>query len=490
MSLETLPIEVVVDQILSPQSNADLCSVRLVSSTLRRLADDSSIWRKRTERDFTLPLHSASRVSNWRALYASLASPASAISPFELWTCGSNSQGRLGVDVTRLPEELKLLLAQNQGAPFPLKVEWHKARLWNDKDDEWDRSDYRKTAGDAEEAQENRREDEELERKWERQKEKRRLRRLRGGNESEEDEYMLSEDEEGENEDGEEEDEEDDEWGETRSEKAERKMAEVWKSVQPQDVGHPIQLQAGGWMLAALTSTGNILGWGQLRTDDVSREWKAHASQPSVLGLGNEKAVAVTCGETLVVQTQYQMLWQWHHILSPVGLDDQYGMREDADFIPHLAYQMCLNRDITQLISGGDFTAILSPALHRVLGHSGRLRSPYDDPRTAPAPGDVDTGIYLWYTRWTESGLDGGCEDARALHEGFPGIYSDVLESCYHKSCYAIRLPDLPDPPADLAASLLRSEASGKRQAVSHSSHKYITRIAGSRWHKGRLRTH
>lgn len=103
MSLESLPLELVIAAILLPQSNHTLSQFSLVSCACLRLADDASLWRLRVARHFKFPAHLTSRVRDWRVLYASLCAS-------KLWNCGSNTHGRLGIHPVGTPEELRRVI--------------------------------------------------------------------------------------------------------------------------------------------------------------------------------------------------------------------------------------------------------------------------------------------------------------------------------------------------------------------------------------------
>lgn len=426
MSLETLPLELVIDSILLAQSNRDLSQLRLVSRTLLRLADDASLWRRRVARDFKLPAYLASRVVDWRALYVGLTQP-------EAWTCGKNTHARLGVDMLSMPPQLQRVIGWNRGAPFPLKVAWKEADEWRD-----GRSDDHYIYWTVEHEME---------------------RQGSGGEEVEdvEEDSESGHEEQGSDkqEDGQDEDEGEVEERrmeplkrfenevEARDSAAEEEGSEASDSYAPLDLGVPVELHAAGWMHCALTNTGCIIGWGQLREQTrQGMNWWAPALVPSIVDLGPHKAKAMTCGETLVVLTQDELVYQWGHMQNPVHLLDLFGLEED---------ERNFARRITQLTSGGQFTTILTSA------------------PASGGEGQVDTGVYLWFNQWCRFGIPEEYDDMNAWQEEPEGSFTR-----YARSTHSVRLPELPAPPTDLATSLLPGES----DAASHPSHQRIVRLA------------
>ncbi|PWN42428.1 hypothetical protein IE81DRAFT_323386 [Ceraceosorus guamensis] len=358
-ALLDLPEEVIVDGVLPHLEEADLHRLGLVNKSLHRLTNDQALWHRLLLRDFNFPRFATARVNGWKSLYIGLTRP-------EIWTCGEDSDGRLGVGRelyggirNGVPSLLSRLINYEGGAPFPLQTRWRDACLAKAYHSEQD---------------------------------PRALDSYLGPNPKFE---LLSE-------------------------------ASV-------SLGAPVELHAAGWSFAALTSTGNVLLWGTIRTMDMPAR---PVTTPTVLDLGyastntNEtrkrrQARLLAAGTALVAVTTQNECVVWHDPKYPTRLDDVFDLDQPAH--------------IKQVVSGGGHTVLLtgSETVSDAERDSRALHSRDLDHRDPPR-------IYMWLNNWTD------------LHEtdlqGFHAEHDPADDtSLLVKPSRSFRLPSLPpEPPAEL----------------------------------------
>lgn len=115
-----LPHEILLD-VCTRLEGKDLAQLRLLNHFTKDLVDDELLWRRLLQDDYNFPSQASARITGWQKLYRGLSRP-------YVFVWGQRENSRLGIRPDELSEEVRYLMAQHRGAPFPLELDYRKAQ--------------------------------------------------------------------------------------------------------------------------------------------------------------------------------------------------------------------------------------------------------------------------------------------------------------------------------------------------------------------------
>ncbi|KAJ7091364.1 regulator of chromosome condensation 1/beta-lactamase-inhibitor protein II [Mycena belliarum] len=110
MSLETLPVEVVLDNLLMEMSIQSIVRLGCTNRTFAEICADELLWHRRLQSDFNFSGAGTARVSGWKFIYRGLFNP-------QVFVWGEKTHGRLGLG-NKVPKSSHV----RTGVPFPTQL--------------------------------------------------------------------------------------------------------------------------------------------------------------------------------------------------------------------------------------------------------------------------------------------------------------------------------------------------------------------------------
>ncbi|KAJ7115962.1 regulator of chromosome condensation 1/beta-lactamase-inhibitor protein II [Mycena epipterygia] len=110
MSLETLPVEVILDNLLMAMPIQSLVRLGCTNKFFTDVCADELLWQRRLQTDFNFSGAATARVSGWKFIYRGLFNP-------KVFVWGEKTQGRLGLG-SKVPKSSNV----SRGVPFPTQL--------------------------------------------------------------------------------------------------------------------------------------------------------------------------------------------------------------------------------------------------------------------------------------------------------------------------------------------------------------------------------
>ncbi|KAJ6591576.1 regulator of chromosome condensation 1/beta-lactamase-inhibitor protein II [Mycena vulgaris] len=111
-SLETLPVEVILDNLLMAMSIQGVVRLGCTNTFFADVCSDELLWQRRLQTDFNFFGAGTARVSGWKFIYRGLFNP-------KVFVWGEKTLGRLGLG-SKLPKSLNA--RPGTGVPFPTQL--------------------------------------------------------------------------------------------------------------------------------------------------------------------------------------------------------------------------------------------------------------------------------------------------------------------------------------------------------------------------------
>ncbi|KAJ7442275.1 regulator of chromosome condensation 1/beta-lactamase-inhibitor protein II [Mycena latifolia] len=118
MSLETLPVEVILDNLLMDMAIQSVVRLGCTNKFFADICADELLWQRRLQTDFNFSGAGTARVSGWKFIYRGLFNP-------KVFVWGEKTHGRLGLG-SKIPKS-----HVRGGVPFPTQLRIPGARIVN-----------------------------------------------------------------------------------------------------------------------------------------------------------------------------------------------------------------------------------------------------------------------------------------------------------------------------------------------------------------------
>lgn len=115
-SFDSLPLDLLVDEILVLLPAKDLLSLSCTCRSLHSTIHDSElVWKRKIAKDYRFPTGATGRVAGFKTLYRKLRKP-------EVWVWGQNMNDRLGLDGEDQADLIDPVLSNFSEVPTPLRL--------------------------------------------------------------------------------------------------------------------------------------------------------------------------------------------------------------------------------------------------------------------------------------------------------------------------------------------------------------------------------